>query len=254
MVRQERQMALQVCPRLAAMLPDRLLADPASAPPALEAAIIAAADRLLPEVNRNNGDTARWGWRKHGVRVIAMLAIALEDPGVEHPCRYFGRMVSYDPDSALDLRFNLDRILRQPRQAPPPAADPEWQAFEAELQHAAPGPDEPAPDEPYEPAPLMSAPGADDPRWQPIAAELRVKIKAGPYGSYFGRLGFHGIESGVLTLSTPSDFSADRLEGEFRQKIIDACLAAGEDVRDVVVVRRKRVSPESGPGAGGPAP
>ena len=86
MVRQELQAAVQVCPRLAPLVPAHVLADPASAGPADAARIAAAADELLPEAERNNGLSVNWGWRRHGPRVIAMLAIALEDPSIRDRC------------------------------------------------------------------------------------------------------------------------------------------------------------------------
>ena len=138
MVRQELRAAVQVCPRLAALVGDHILADPASAGPADVARIAAAAETWLPEIERNNALSVGWGWARHGPRVIAMLAIALEDPAIQSPCKYFGWMVTRTAQGAPDLRLNLARIMRVKGEIPPPEDD--------------------AP-----PVALMAAPGTDDP-------------------------------------------------------------------------------------------
>jgi len=213
MVRQELQAAVQVCPRLAALVPDHVLADPASAGPADAARIAAAAEALLPEAGRNNGLSVSWGWRRHGPRVIAMLAIALEDPAIRDRCKYFGWMATRDPDGAPDLRLNFARIMRAkgeiPASIPPPAA-------------------------------LMDSPGAEDPKWQAIDAQLQRIVRQGAYGSWFGRIGFHGIDAGVLTLSTLSGLAADRIKRDFVPAILEACEAAGENVQRVMITLRRQ--------------
>ena len=212
MVRQELQAAVQVCPRLAPLVPAHVLADPASAGPADAARIAAAADELLPEAERNNGLSVSWGWRRHGPRVIAMLAIALEDPSIRDRCKYFGWMATRDPDGAPDLRLNFARIMRAkgeiPAVAPPAAA-------------------------------LMDSPGAEDPKWQAIDAELQRIVRQGAYGSWFGRIGFHGIDAGVLMLSTLSGIAADRIKRDFVPAILEAAEAAGETVERVVITVRR---------------
>ena len=211
MVRQELLAAVQVCPRLAPLVPATVLANPASAGPADAARIAAAADELLPEADRNNALSVSWGWRRHGPRVIAMLAIALEDPGVRDRCKYFGWMATRDPDGAPDLRLNFARIMRAKGDIPaaPPAAA------------------------------LMDSPGAEDPKWQAIDAELQRIVRQGAYGSWFGRIGFHGITDGVLMLSTLSGVAADRLKRDFVPAILEAAEAAGEAVERVVITVRR---------------
>jgi hypothetical protein len=213
MVRQELLAAVQVCPRLAPLVPASVLADPASAGPADAARIAAAADELLPEAERNNGLSVSWGWRRHGVRVIAMLAIALEDPAIRDRCKYFGWMATRDPNGAPDLRLNFTRIMRAKGEVP----------------------DIPAPA-----AALMDSPGAEDPKWQAIDAELQRIVREGAYGSWFGRIGFHGIDAGVLTLSTLSGVAADRIRRDFIPAVLEACEAAGENVERVIITLRKR--------------
>jgi len=211
MVRQELLAAVQVCPRLAPLVPATLLADPASAGPADAARIAAAADEWLPEAERNNGLSVSWGWRRHGPRVIAMLAIALEDPSIRDRCKYFGWMATRDPDGAPDLRLNFARIMRAKGEIPatPPAAA------------------------------LMDSPGAEDPKWQAIDGELQRIVRQGAYGSWFGRIGFHGITDGVLMLSTLSGVAADRLKRDFVPAILEAAEAAGEAVERVVITVRR---------------
>ena len=212
MVRHELLAAVQVCPRLAALVPAHVLADPASAGPADAARIAAAAEEWLPETERNNGLSVSWGWRRHGPRVIAMLAIALEDPSIRDRCKYFGWMATRDPDGAPDLRLNFARIMREkgeiPAVAPPAAA-------------------------------LMDSPGAEDPKWQAIDAQLQRIVRQGAYGSWFGRVGFHGIDAGVLMLSTLSGLAADRIKRDFVPAILQAADAAGEAVERVVITVRR---------------
>jgi len=218
MVRQELGAAVQICPRLAPLVPPHVLADPASAGPELAARIAAAAEEWLPEADRNNPLTVSWGWARHGARVIAMLAIALEDPRVRNRCSYFGWMCTRDPNGAPDLRLNFARIMRAKGEIPEigPAA--------AEL--------------PAAPA-LMDSPGADDPKWQAIDAELQRIVRQGAYGSWFGRIGFHGIDAGVLMLSTLSGIAADRIKRDFVPAILEAAEAAGEVVERVVITIRR---------------
>ena len=55
----------------------------------------------------------QWGWARHGIRVVTMLAIALEDPEVRSPCAYFGAFATKPAGGVPDLRLNLARILKQ---------------------------------------------------------------------------------------------------------------------------------------------
>ena len=215
MVRQELQAAVQVCPRLArACARPPCSVDPPSAGAADAARTAAAAEEWpLPETERNNGLSVSWGWRRHGPRVIAMLAIALEDPGQSATgCKYFGWMATRDAEGAPDLRLNFARIMRAkgeiPAIEPPPAA-------------------------------LMDSPGAEDPKWQAIDAQLQRLVRQGAYGSWFGRIGFHGITDGILTLSTLSGVAADRLKRDFVAVILEAAEAAGEGVERVVITVRR---------------
>ena len=220
MVRQELRSAAQVCPRLAPLVTPTLLADPLSAAPEVAAQVAAAAAEFLPNPERNNDQTAMWGWRKHGVRILVMLAICLEDPEVRSPCGYFGRLTGQDR-AAADLRLNLARILKGKAQVPPPA------------------PVEAATDE-EEPAPLMFAPGVEDHPWPEIAGHLRTIVREGAWGSWFGRVGFHGLADGVLTLSTPTGVAADKIKRDYLPAIVQAAEAAEVFVERVVVTVRKR--------------
>ncbi|MHB8286139.1 MAG: helix-turn-helix domain-containing protein [Caulobacteraceae bacterium] len=213
MVRDEVFAALEACPRLARLLPRHLIQNPLDAQPADEAAIGEAAQALLPQPQRNNGETARWGWRKHGPRVIAMLAIALEDAGVRDPCAYFGKLASSDRSSTLDLRLNLRRII-QVRAAAATAVE-----MATRLKQA----------------PLLAAPGVDDPIWRAIDANLRQIVPTGAYASWFGRLGFGGIQDDTLVLTTPGQTCADRLKTQFLNHIERAAEAAGHPVARVLI-------------------
>ena len=220
MVRQELRSAAQVCPRLAPLVTPALLADPLSAAPEVAAQVAAAAREWLPFPERNNDQTAMWGWRKHGARVLVMLAIALEDPDVKSPCGYFGKLTGQDRGAA-DLRLNLARILKGKGQVAPPAPL-----------------DSPAVEE--EPPPLMFAPGVEDHPWPEIAGHLRAIVREGAWGSWFGRIGFHGLADGLLTLSTPTGIAADKIKRDYLPAILQAAEAAEVFVERVVVTVRKR--------------
>jgi hypothetical protein len=222
MVRQELRTAIQVCPRLAPLVRDGVLANPASATPEDAARIAAAAAELMPQPERNNDQTVVWGWRRHGIRVVTMMAIALEDPEVRSPCAYFGKLATQERGAA-DLRLNLARILRQKGVVPPIEAEP---AAEPALEEALP--------------PLMFAPGAEDPPWPEINAEIRRLIRDGAHGSWFNRIGFHGIVDGVLTLSTPTSIAADRIKRDYVEAIKMAAEACGVYVERVILTVRKR--------------
>jgi hypothetical protein len=218
MVRQELRAATQVCPRLAPLVTPALLANPLDGAPEDAARVAAAAAQCLPFPERNNDKTAIWGWRKHGARVLVMLAIALEDPEVRNPCGYFGRLTGQDRGAA-DLRLNLARILKGQGEIPPPSEPPA-----AEV----------------EPPPLMFAPGVEDHPWPDIAGPLRSLVREGAWGSWFSRIGFHGVTDGVLTLSTPTTIAADRIKRDYVAAILQAAEAAEVFVERVVITVRKR--------------
>lgn len=219
MVRAELRTAAQLCPRLAPLVTPALLANPASGTPEDAARVAAAAAELLPQPERNNDQTALWGWRKHGIRVLVMLAIAVEDPEVRSPCGYFGKLTGQDRGAA-DLRLNLARILASKGAVPPPPVI------------------EPEPEP--EPLPMMFAPGVEDHPWPDIAAQLRPIVREGAWGSWFGRIGFHGVVDGVLTLSTPTGIAADKIKRDFIPAILLAAEAAQVFVDRVVLTVRKR--------------
>ncbi len=219
MVRQELWTAIQVCPRLAPLVRDGILTDPASATPEDAARVAAAAAEFLPQPERNNDQTAIWGWRKHGIRIVTMMAIALEDPEVRSACSYFGKLAT-QARGASDLRLNLARILRQKGEVPPAEGPPTAEVVE--------------------PPPLMFAPGSEEAPWPEIATELRRLVREGPYGSWFGRVGFHGVVDGVLSISTPTTIAADRIKQDYVEALKMAAEAAGVFVERVMISVRKR--------------
>ena len=218
MVRQELKTAALVCSRLAPLVTPALLANPDSASPEDLARVAAAAQEYLPQPERNNDQTTLWGWRKHGIRVLVMLAIALEDPDVRSPCGYFGKLTGASKGAA-DLRFNLGRILKAKGSIPPPDMGP--------------------PTEVTPPRPLMEVPGAEDPKWIALAGALKRIIREGKFGSWFSRVGFHGVTDGVLMLSTPSGVAADRIKAEFIPDLLAAALACDVFVEKVVITLRR---------------
>lgn len=215
MVRQELATAVRVCPRLAPLVRDAVAKNPASASPEDAARVAALAAELLPQPERNNDQTVAWGWRKHGIRVVTMLAIALEDPDVRSPNAYFGKLCTQDRGAA-DLRLNLARILKAKGEVPPPPPVEETLAD------------------------LMFAPGVEDHPWPSIAEKLRVLVREGPWGSWFNRVGFHGVVDGVITLSTPTGIAADRIKRDYVAAILLAAEQAEVFVDKVVVTVRKR--------------
>jgi len=224
MVRQELLAAAKACPRIAPLVTPALLADPIGASPEDAARVAAAAAELLPQPERNNDQTAMWGWRKHGARVLVMLAIAVEDPDIRSPCGYFGKLTGQDKGAA-DLRLNLARILKAKGQVAPPEASPA-------LAPAAAWPEEP-------PA-LMFAPGVEDEPWPEIAGHLRAIVREGAWGSWFGHVGFHGIADGVMTLSCRTSIAADKIKRDYLPAVLQAAEAAEVFVERVVLTVRKR--------------
>ena len=133
-----------------------------------------------------------------------MLAIALADPDVDNPCRYFGWMAKQDPRGAPDLRLNLVRILKARGLALPPA-------------HALATTSRPAPKPPL-PTSVQPPPGTDDPTWLAIVKPLRAIVREGAYGSWFAR---------------------DKIERDFIPAILTAAEAAELEVRRVLVSVRR---------------
>jgi hypothetical protein len=148
-----------------------------------------------------------------------MRARALEDPDVRTACGYFGKLATQERGAA-DLRLNLARILRSKGDLPPP-------------ETAAP------PAEPDLP-PLMFAPGVEDAPWPEINAALRRLIRDGAHGSWFNRVGFHGITDGVISLSTPTGIAADRIKRDYVEAIKRAADSVGIFVERVMISVRKR--------------
>ena len=114
MVRQELQAAVQVCPRLAPLVPDHVLADPASATPADAARIAAAAAVLLPEPERNNGLSVQLGLAPGtGSAWSPCWPSRWRTPRSAAPAATSAGWPPASPDGAPDLRLNLARILRE---------------------------------------------------------------------------------------------------------------------------------------------
>jgi len=224
-LQEELQMAAQACPRLFSALPSRMLAAGHGELGDLAANLGA----MLPEPERNNGRTVAWGWRNHGQRMLVMLAVALEDPNIRHPARYFGSMATTSPGEVVDLRPNLRRILGA-----------RTGAAGAEIPSPAPKTSPPAAPSV---APLMAAPGADDPTWLAIAARLPRIIGDGPYGSWFARVGFEGLDKGILSLTTPTSIAAERIKRDFVGALLRACELAGFACDRVLVTIRRPPRP-----------
>jgi len=232
-LRQELEAAIRVCPELAPCVSNRLIENPLEPTPDDVAKIIAAAEALLPDADRNNGQTALWGYQRHGARIVAMLAVALKDPTVKNPGRYFGKLATWDNSRSLDLRLNLARVLRSTGEVaytpPAPGASPPKAAFATETIPA-------TMIEP--PPPLMAGPGADDPVWRCIDALLKLRVRTGAYGSWFARLGFHGIDDGDLHISTPNQISADHLKNNHLREILGAAEDAGHPISRIIITVR----------------
>lgn len=212
-VKEELAMAVQVCPDLSGILTAEVLEDPSNASYGACAELEAIATRLLPEGERNNALTVRWGWERHGVRAAAMLAIALKDPRVANPCRYFGKLATSPATGQLDLRLNLMRARK-------------WQKL--------------APAEPDAPLPnhWPSPPGKDHPTWVAIAEVLAQHIRRGSFDTWFApSVGFVSLEDGVLTIAA-NPTAAERIGAEFRTHVLLAAEEAGFTVSSLVVQSR----------------
>ena len=217
-------MAVQVCPALGEVASPDVIENPALAGTEALRRLQEFADVALPERHRNNDLTVQWAWSNHGVRAVAMLAVALEHAHVQHPGRYFGKLALSPPGPALDLRVNLRRIL----------AD---RGIPATVAPAPAGPS---------PAPVpnrVTAPtGAVDPAWLAIRRELKARLRTGAFGSWFPQVGYHGISDGVLSLSAPAT-AADRIRGDLRQDVLAAARAAGFAVTRLSVTARRTAPP-----------
>lgn len=228
MARAELLLALQLCPAVAETVPKHVQDNPDSATPSDVARWAALAAGLLPEARRNNDQTFYWAFERHGIRALTMLAIVLTDPNIDNPCSYFGWMAKQDPSGAPDLRLNLARLARSVDPSALPAGPPEVKRGNLASKGSQQG--------------LSRPEGAEDPVWSALSASIRRRVREGAYGSWFERLGFHGISDGMLTLSSTSGTVAEKIKREFVQSIIDA----GSDIdikidRVVVVVRKSGI-------------
>lgn len=230
MVRDELQMAVEVCPALSAILTPEIIANPAQAGLLQERQLDQLANETLPEPHRNNGLSVQWSWRRHGIRSAAMLAVALTDPKVVNPCRYFGRLATSPPTGELDLRLNLARILKWQNKSAPPIEHIETVAVSPAAAEV---------DASFIPATWPTPPGADHPTWLAIAQALRRRIGKGRFDTWFApNVGFAGFEQGVLAISAPT-IPAERISKEFHGHVIAAAAEAGfKVVKLMVTVRR----------------
>lgn len=214
--------ALELCPRLAGLVPPPLLKGEApGAEFSLEATAQAVAD-LFPGPDRNVDDTFRWAWSRHGPRAFTMAAIALADPAVNDPSRYFGKLGCSDAAAAPDLRFNLVRLLKTQGKVPSPALAGR-PAAETARKFVSPDPNH-----------VLFAPGADDPTWRRVLEELSTRLPAGPLGSCFSRCGFLGLQDGTMRLVATS-WARERILGEHRTTLLAAAAACGLDVERLEV-------------------
>lgn len=213
----ELKAAVEACPTLAGWVSSSVLEDPLGATIEDRARIVAAAEALLPEPERNNGLTAEWCLRRHGVRTFAMLAAALTQADAKRPANHlFGWYATAPGSDHVDL---LRRLTSAPR------------PYGAATAAA-----------PVDRTPVVVGPGASDPVWLAITAELRQQVRPGAYGSWFGQIGFHGVANHVLSLSAPPTAAA-RLRSEYVSVIREAAEAAGIDVAKVAIVARATARP-----------
>ena len=85
----------------------------------------------------------------------------------------------------------------------------------------------------------MFAPGSEDHPWPEIATRLRTIVREGVWGSWFSRVGFHGVQDGVLLLSVPMGLAADRIKRAYIPAILQAAEAADVWVERVIITVRK---------------
>lgn len=208
MVRQELAAAAQVCPEIAPLVTPALIQNPASAAPAEVERWAELAGRLLPDPERNNDQTFRWAYKRHGPRALAMLAVSLSDTNIKNACRYFGSLACTDQHSPLDLRFNFRRILAL---RPPPA--------------------------------VVRGPGLDDPLWQAMEPELRAGVSGDIWASWFDQIGFDHVKGEILHLTTNNATAAARLTNDYQRLFVEAARAAGADRVKRVVFTPRRASP-----------
>jgi hypothetical protein len=100
------RMALDLSPKLsAALAPDGARVTPRLAGNRLNDALA----ELFPEGKaRNIGHTFLWAARRFGAGAWLRLAIAIEDPAVKDPIRYFGWLAT--TDQTIDIAPNIERL------------------------------------------------------------------------------------------------------------------------------------------------
>lgn len=250
MIRQELEVAVKICPQISGLVTPRLLDNPLAGAPETAEALARLAAQILPDPDRNNDQTAMWGWRSHGARTITMLAIALADPQVLSPNRYFGRLVSSGSD-ALDLRLNLQRLLRSGatvagredvgfgREVPPLASEASAARPPAETPVAgAASPPLPrtivwTPAEPAS-APIVVDAGGQNEPWPALAVELRKILGGGKFGAWFSRVQFVHLVDAELAITAPPT-AAEWIRNNAGPALIEAAEVLGLEVRRIVV-------------------
>lgn len=221
MALQELQLAVQVSPRIARLVPPEVLENAARASPADAENWARAAGDLLPDPKRNNADTFRWAWRAHGIRALAMLALAIEDKVVEKPANWFGGMAKSDPER-LDLRPNFARMLRERGEMP--------RVVTTARRAADPPPAAAA-------RPALERPGLGLAKWHEVLAVLRPLVAYADWADVIQKLGFGGVLGHLLLLEAPSTAIRERA---YRRKgeILEAAERAGVPVKDVKITVR----------------
>lgn len=188
---------LKISPKLRnALVPDNQPLNPEQAAKRL----IEALPVLFPNADITSiGHTLRWAIRRYDIRVFECLTVALEDPKVSDPERYFGWVTT--TSKKVNLRFALERVRRK---NPPPV----------EIDF-----------------PLNSL-------GQEIARHLARHIGGAKYNTWFARDKTRFRQQGdKLVIETISSFAADRMATHLGSALRVAAGAVGFKTYKVAVIK-----------------
>ena len=160
----------------------------------------------FPEATRNHDQTWKWAIERHGWRAIIMAIVAVEDPSVRNPARYFGALVTRA--DGIDLALNLSWMVKHRAELESRLAEPD----ELEADEATPLP--------------CPAPPSVPAEWFDFLERLRQTVPAVELKPWIGSIGFLDLGAGTLTLIAGNRFNAEWIERHHRQ----ALQAAGRDV------------------------
>jgi len=123
----------------------------------------------------------------------------------------------------------LDRLKRRPVDAH------RW--LERRMFENFPGA-RPAGDPAQPPAAGVAPKPPEDPRWERVKDQLRAEVGGDIFASWFVRLGFFGLEGGVVLIAAPTRFLATWIRSNYGDALLKCWRAEDASVRRVEVEHR----------------